>query len=146
MDDNTYLVTGGASGIGALLVESLSKYRGFVYFVDIDEEKGKKLEFLNKNTRYIKCDVTIESEVENVFKTIKNEKGILNCLVNCAAIAFLDQLASKTKIHSSKSFDKILNINLFGTFNFIRKAAFLMINQPKLSNNYDLTLLIFQVF
>ena len=135
-DDLVFLVTGGSSGIGEDMVNFLSKNnRGFVYLIDLNEERGKIIESKNTKTKFIRCDVTNDLNVEYVLKIIKEESKRLDVLINCAGIAHIQNFISKTRMHSSKKFEEIFKINAYGTFNLIKHVSKFMIQNYNNSND-----------
>ena len=86
--------------------------------IDLNEEGLKKV--ANElNAEFFVGDVSNEAEME---KAIENFKGI-NCLVNCAGIAVGAKVVSSRGMHSLNLFEKVLNVNLIGSFNMLRLCA-----------------------
>ena len=71
-------------------------------------------------------DVTDEQAVEAFFNHVENQYGQLNGLVNCAGIAPSAKVLGRNGIHELAMFQKVLNINVSGTFNMLRFAAALI--------------------
>jgi NAD(P)-dependent dehydrogenase (short-subunit alcohol dehydrogenase family) len=86
-------VTGGAAGIGRETVIEFAKEESKVIIVDLDEEKGKKLEEEIKKdggeALFIMTDVTDPEDVSHLFKKIKELYGQIDVLVNNAGILIL---------------------------------------------------------
>lgn len=113
MNDKIALVTGGTSGIGKEIVkELLSKGCKVITCYHNNEEVAKETEkeFDDKNLLIIKCDVSSEEQVINMFNTINTTFGKIDYLVNNAG-TFIDNLIKDFNIDD---FKKILNINLLG--------------------------------
>jgi NAD(P)-dependent dehydrogenase (short-subunit alcohol dehydrogenase family) len=86
--------------------------------IDLNEEGLKKV--ANElNADYFAGDVSNETEMQ---KAIENFDG-LNCLVNCAGIAVGAKVVSSRGMHSLSLFQKVLNVNLLGSFNMLRLCA-----------------------
>jgi 3-hydroxyacyl-CoA dehydrogenase / 3-hydroxy-2-methylbutyryl-CoA dehydrogenase len=106
-----------------------------VVICDLPQSEGKKLasELGDKNATFNPTDVTSEADVKKAIETAKSKFGGLNVLVNCAGIgvAFLTYNFNKKRVHSLEDFQKVINVNLVGSFNTIRLAceAFAL-NQP----------------
>lgn len=129
IEGTVILVTGGASGIGHGLVKWFVNKKAFVYFCDLNEQKGAEVEDSMKgNCKFIKCNITDEEQVANMFSTIKNEKGRLDTVVNSAGISYAEKIASSKKTHGIGPFKKVFDINVLGTFLVSKYAAKIMID------------------
>lgn len=108
------LVTGASRGLGLSIAKKFLKDNDIVYVnyntTTIEELKEKYQEY-NK-ARFIKCDVSSESDVKEMMQKIKEEQGHIDVLVNNAGIAIDSVLEDKTKV----DFRKILDVNLIGPF------------------------------
>jgi D-xylose 1-dehydrogenase len=80
-----FLVTGGATGIGAEIVKAAHAQGAKVVFVDVDDKAGHLLAKDLGGTAYFHCDVTKPNEVKNVIATIRDVIGPVRVLVNNAA-------------------------------------------------------------
>ena len=128
---STFIVTGGASGLGGGTARMLAGNGGNVIIADLQAEKGESLaKELGKSARFVKCDVTSEADGKAAVDAALKEFGGLQGLVNCAGIAIGEKTIGKEGPHSLASFTKTININLIGTFNMIRLAAVAMAKQP----------------
>lgn len=113
MTNKIALVTGGTSGIGKEIVkELLSKGCKVITCYSTNEENAKILEkeIHSENLFIIKCDVSSEDQVVDMFKVIKEKFGNLDYLVNNAG-TFIDNLIKDFNIDD---FKKVLDINLLG--------------------------------
>ena len=125
---STFIVTGGASGLGEGTVKMLASNGANVVIADLQVEKGQAhAAKLGKNVRFVKCDVTSEEDGKAVVATALKEFGGLQGLVNCAGIAIGEKTVGKNGPHSLASFTKVVTINLIGSFNMIRLASDAMI-------------------
>jgi NAD(P)-dependent dehydrogenase (short-subunit alcohol dehydrogenase family) len=128
---STFIVTGGASGLGGGTARMLAGNGANVLVADLQADKGEALaKELGKSARFVKCDVTSEADGQGVVDTALKSFGGLQGLVNCAGIAIGEKTIGKEGPHSLASFTKTININLIGTFNMIRLAAAAMAKQP----------------
>jgi NAD(P)-dependent dehydrogenase (short-subunit alcohol dehydrogenase family) len=125
--DSTFIVTGGASGLGEGTVRMLVQAGANAVIADVQADKGEALaKQLGAKTRFVKCDVTSESDGQGAMDAaLKNFNG-LQGLVNCAGIAIAERTVKKDGPHALASFARVININLIGTFNMIRLAAVAM--------------------
>jgi len=123
IQDNVFIVTGGASGLGGGTSRLLAASGGKVVIADVQADKGEALaRELGASARFVKCDVTSEADAQAVVDAA-GQMGTLRGLVNCAGIAIGEKTVGKDGPHSLASFTRVITINLIGTFNMIRVAA-----------------------
>lgn len=115
------LVTGSSKGIGKAIVLRLLSDGYFVVAVDIDDSEDDKRD----NTVFFKCDISKEAEVTALFKFVIEKYGRLDLLVNNAGI-IRDNLIWN---QSLDDFNKVIDINLKGTWLMCKEAATLMKDQ-----------------
>jgi NAD(P)-dependent dehydrogenase (short-subunit alcohol dehydrogenase family) len=124
---STFIVTGGASGLGEGTVRMLAANGASVTVADLQSDKGEALaKELGARVRFSKCDVTSESDGQATVDQTVKAFGSLNGLVNCAGIAIAERTVKKDGPHALASFARVININLIGTFNMIRLASVAM--------------------
>ncbi len=129
LENKTALVTGGAKGIGAGCALAFAKSGAKVVIVDIDEESAKEtIANINDYSSgiFVKADVSNEDDVKAVFDVVKAEYGRLDILMNVAGICSTNTIF----IETMGGWDKMMDINLKGTFLFMRNA-FLMMQEQK---------------
>jgi NAD(P)-dependent dehydrogenase (short-subunit alcohol dehydrogenase family) len=123
IQNNVFIVTGGASGLGGGTSRLLAASGGKVVIADVQADKGEALaRELGAGARFVKCDVTSEADAQAVVDAA-GQMGTLRGLVNCAGIAIGEKTVGKDGPHSLASFTRVITINLIGTFNMIRVAA-----------------------
>jgi len=128
---STFLVTGGASGLGAATVRMAAGAGSNVVISDLDETRGKALaEELGDAARFVRTDVTGEASGERAVANAIEAFGAVHALVNCAGIVHGEKVVGKEGPHALASFVRAVNINLIGTFNLIRLAAQAMAKNP----------------
>jgi NAD(P)-dependent dehydrogenase (short-subunit alcohol dehydrogenase family) len=118
----TFLVTGGGSGLGAATARLLGGEGASVVVADL---KG---EATGENTRFVETDVTDEASVKGAIDAALQGFGGLHGAINCAGIASAEKVLGREGPHSLKSFSKVIEVNLIGTFNVLRLAAEVMAN------------------
>jgi NAD(P)-dependent dehydrogenase (short-subunit alcohol dehydrogenase family) len=137
--DISAIVAGGATGLGAAAAESLAEAGCKVAILDMYREPG---EALARKIGGIYCHLEISSEitVDTAIDFARSEHGPERILVNCAGVA-LDQPAvwrdkdsGKVQLHDVPSFERLLQVNLTGTFYMATKAAASMMTLPALDN------------
>ncbi len=128
--DNVFIVTGGASGLGAGTVRMLTEQGAKVLIADIQDEAGEALA-KELGQRYLHCDVTSAEDAQKVVETAL-QAGPLYGLINCAGIAPAARTIGREAPHDLDLFQKVISVNLIGTFNMNRVAAFAMSkNEPQ---------------
>src|SRR5689334_330302 len=121
---NTFLVSGGASGLGGATSRLLASSGANVVIADINKERGEALAAeLGANTRFVECNVTDEESVKNAVAAAASNFGKLDGAINCAGIGIAEKTVGKDGPHALASFKKVIEVNLIGTFNVIRLAA-----------------------
>lgn len=130
--DRCFLVTGGGSGLGAACARMLSGRGAAVIVADIAEKAGEALTAeLGALARFVRTDVTDEASVQGAVDTALNEFGRLDGLVNCAGIPLAQLVVGRNGTHPLNGFERVIQVNLIGTFNVIRLAAAAMVrNEP----------------
>ena len=122
--DRIFLVTGGASGLGAATVRMLADGGGRVVVADLKEDEGRALaDVLQGNARFVRTDVVDEASGKAAVAAAVEGFGGLHGLVNCAGIVHGEKIVGKDGPHALATFARALNINLVGSFNLTRLAA-----------------------
>jgi len=120
--NSVFLVTGGASGLGAATARMAAENGGKVVIADMQAEAGEKLA-KELGGRFVKCDVTAQADARAAVALALKEFGALQVLVNCAGIALAERTIGKEAPHDLGRFTRVVTVNLIGTFNMIRIAA-----------------------
>jgi NAD(P)-dependent dehydrogenase (short-subunit alcohol dehydrogenase family) len=122
--DSVFLVTGGASGLGAATVRMVVGAGGRAVVADLKDAEGHALaNELGAHARCVRCDVTDEASATAAVKAAVDGFGGLHGLVNCAGIVHAERIVGKEGPHTLAGFRRAVDINLVGTFNLIRLAA-----------------------
>lgn len=121
IQDKVFIVTGGASGLGAGAVRMLVANGGQAVIADVQDEAGQALAQELGQT-FVHCDVTQEADGQAVVDAAV-KLGPLFGLVNCAGIAPASRTVGRNGPHALDLFQKVINVNLVGSFNMIRLAA-----------------------
>ena len=122
------LVSGGASGLGAATVRRLHEDGAVVTIADVNPEKGEALA-AELGVPFVQCDVREEAEVQVAVDKAAEAPGGLRIAVSCAGTGIPIKVASSRGPHPLEAFKVILDINLVGTFNLMRLAAFKMLSE-----------------
>jgi NAD(P)-dependent dehydrogenase (short-subunit alcohol dehydrogenase family) len=126
-------ITGGASGLGAGTAKEFIAAGAKVALLDVQEERGKELA-AELGVKFFKCDVTSEADVKSALAAVSSELGVPRILVNCAGTGIAVKTTSRGEAHPIDQFNRIININLIGTFNCIRLAATAMVDLEPLEH------------
>lgn len=133
MDKKVVLVTGSSIGLGRAIIETFaSNNYNVIINYNNSKQEAEELKSYIENTYHtkaitIKCDITKESEIEEMKQIIIKEFGVLDCLVNNAGIAIDTDFNLKTK----ENFIKILDTNLVSLFLVSRTFGNLMLENKK---------------
>ena len=130
--NSTFIVTGGASGLGAATSRMVVEGGGHVVVADLKDAEGNALaDELGSAARFVRTDVTDEASGKAAVAAALAAFGAVHGLVNCAGIVHGEKVVGKEGPHSLAGFARAVNINLIGTFNLLRLAADAMAkNQP----------------
>jgi NAD(P)-dependent dehydrogenase (short-subunit alcohol dehydrogenase family) len=121
INDKVFIVTGGASGLGEGTARMLAAHGAKVVIADMQTDKGQAV--ANElGAVFVKCDVSNEADAQAVVQQATS-LGKLMGLVNCAGIAPAEKTVGKNGAHSLLLFQKVIQVNLIGSFNMIRLAS-----------------------
>ena len=119
-----FIVTGGASGLGAATARMLCGGGARVVIADLKVDDGEALAAsFGSSMRFIRTDVCDEASGKAAVALAVESFGSIQGLVNCAGIVHGERVVGKEGPHSLAGFVRAVNINLIGTFNMIRLAA-----------------------
>ena len=121
---STFIVTGGASGLGGATARMVVQAGGNVIIADLKEAEGQAhAKDLGANAKFVRTDVTDEASAKGAVSAAVAAFGAVHGLVNCAGIVYGEKVVGKEGPHSLAGFVRVININLIGTFNVLRLAA-----------------------
>jgi NAD(P)-dependent dehydrogenase (short-subunit alcohol dehydrogenase family) len=122
--DHVFLVTGGASGLGAAVTRLLVNEGASVVIADVNHTGGEAIaRELGARARFALTDVASEGDAQAAINLALTSFGHLHGLVNCAGIAPAEKISGREGPHRLDTFARAVNINLIGTFNMIRLAS-----------------------
>ncbi|APV42556.1 3-hydroxyacyl-CoA dehydrogenase [Pseudomonas frederiksbergensis] len=122
IENKVFLVTGGASGLGAATAEMLVAAGAKVMLVDMNAEAvAAQAERLGAQS--VVADISNEAAAEAAVQATVKAFGGLNGLVNCAGIVRGEKILGKNGPHLLANFSQVINVNLIGSFNMLRLAA-----------------------
>jgi len=122
--DSVFLITGGASGLGAATARMLVEHGGRAVLADLKQSEGEALAAeLGGAARFVRTDVTDEQSAKAAVAATLAAFGAVHGLVNCAGIVHGERVLGKEAPHALASFNRVIQINLVGSFNMTRLAA-----------------------
>jgi NAD(P)-dependent dehydrogenase (short-subunit alcohol dehydrogenase family) len=133
IEGNGALVVGGASGLGEATTRALHERGAIVTIADVNAEKGAALAG-ELGIDFVACDVREEQQVEAAVEQAAATDGGLRISVCCAGTGWAQKVAGSKGPHPLMPFETIIQINLIGTFNALRFAAFAMISNDPLDD------------
>lgn len=129
-ENKIVLVTGGTSGIGFEIAKRYFEEGAYVIICGRDNAKGNsainRLKGNDNKVSFIKSDIGIKSDIENLFQFIKEKYNKLDIAINNASIFCMGK-----PLHSYKfeEYNNVLNINLTGTFLCMQKEIEIMLKE-----------------
>ena len=131
LSGKTILITGGASGLGGAVVDMVVAQGARAVVIDLNEAAGRGKESAHRDAvRFVKGDVTVEADVQRAVSMAVDAGGLYG-VVNAAGIPAAERVLPKEGVQPLSNFERVIRVNLVGTFNVIRLAAAAMAtNQP----------------
>jgi len=122
---NTHaVVSGGASGLGLAVVERIISQGGKAAILDINEQQGSEIAAkYPEHAIFLKTDISKEVDVDRAVDNAAEHFGHINLAVGCAGILGAGKIISKKGPMPAEYFQKVVDINLIGTFLLTRAAA-----------------------
>jgi NAD(P)-dependent dehydrogenase (short-subunit alcohol dehydrogenase family) len=133
IDGSAALVAGGASGLGEATVRHLHAAGAHVVIADLNAGRGEALAAeLGHRAAFARADVTQAETVEAAVADAASQTGDgLRICVCCAGIGHGERVAGRRGAHGLDAFEKVIAVNLIGTFNVLRlAAAAMLVNEP----------------
>ena len=116
------VVSGGASGLGAAVAKSFAEKGAKVAIFDMNEELGTNYAS-EIGAMFVQTDVSDSSSVSNALAAAQAKHGVARIAVNCAGIAPAAKTVSRGEAHDPAVFNKVIGVNLIGSFNLASQAA-----------------------
>jgi NAD(P)-dependent dehydrogenase (short-subunit alcohol dehydrogenase family) len=124
IEGRVFLISGGASGLGAATARLLAEGGARVLLFDLNESAGNALaDEIGEASRFVAGDVADETQVRAAVGAARDAFGRLDGAVSCAGIGAAMKTVSKGKAHPLEAFAGVVRVNLVGTFNVIRLVA-----------------------
>lgn len=122
IEGSSAFVTGGGSGLGEASARMLAKLGAIVHIFDRNEEAARKVA-KDIGGVALAGDVTSEDDASRALDIAAKAGDGLRILVNCAGIGTAGRILGKGGPMPLGDFEKVIRINLIGTFNMMRLAA-----------------------
>jgi NAD(P)-dependent dehydrogenase (short-subunit alcohol dehydrogenase family) len=121
---HTFIITGGASGLGEATAREFVAAGANVIIADLNDDRGNLLASeLGPSAAFQHTDVTSHESAQAAIDLAKTKFGGLHGLVNCAGILAGSRIVGREGPHDLALFSKVIQVNLIGTFNMLRLAA-----------------------
>jgi 3-hydroxyacyl-CoA dehydrogenase/3-hydroxy-2-methylbutyryl-CoA dehydrogenase len=132
IEEQSALVAGGASGLGAATTRALHERGASVVIADLNAEKGEALASeLGERVRFVEANVMEPDPVLAAVDAAAEADRGLRISVCCAGIGWAARIAGKQGPHDLEVFHNVVKVNLIGTFNVLRLACAAMAgNEP----------------
>jgi NAD(P)-dependent dehydrogenase (short-subunit alcohol dehydrogenase family) len=118
------LIAGGASGLGEACARRFVAAGASVVIADRNAAAGDALASqLGASARFVAVDVTSESDVHRAVQLARAEFGGVDVAINCAGILGAARIVGRDGPHDLALFERVVRVNLIGTFNVLRLAA-----------------------
>ena len=116
------IVTGGASGLGAATARMLAEAGAKVAIFDVNQKAAAEVA-IDINGIAVTCDVTDSAATEKAFAQAAADHGTARILINCAGVGPAKRIVGRDGPMPLAEFERVISINLIGTFNAMRLAA-----------------------
>ena len=124
IENKVFLVSGGASGLGAATAEMLVAAGAKVMLVDLNADAvAAQAQKLGAQARSAVADISQEAAAEAAVQATVAAFGGLHGLVNCAGVVRGEKILGKNGPHVLANFAQVINVNLIGSFNLLRLAG-----------------------
>lgn len=132
----TAIITGGGSGLGAATARYLAKLGAEVFIFDMDRAKAEKVAH-EIGGEAVVCDVSDEQSVLSGMTQVAAKFGVVRICVNCAGIVTAARMVGKKGPMPLADFNRVIKVNLIGTFNVMRLVADRMMQLVPFAENNE---------
>lgn len=127
--EHTFVISGGASGLGAASARHLISQGARAVLLDINQQAViAQAKQLGQQALGIACDICDSEQVQQALAAAAARFGELHGLINCAGIVGAQRILGRNGAHDLDDFSRVLQINLIGSFNMLRLTAQVIAN------------------
>lgn len=132
IENRVAMIAGGASGLGAASARMIAEAGGYVAIADVDAARGEAVAAeLSNDALFVRTDVADAASAESAVQAVVARFGRLDIAINCAGIAPPQRVLGKDGPMPLEAFERVIRVNLVGSFNVARLAAAAMArNEP----------------
>ena len=123
IEERTFLVAGGSSGLGAACVRRLAEAGANLIIADVNPAGQSLAEEWGDTVHFEPTDVREETAVRQAIEAGCERFGSLHGAVICAGIIHAERTVGRNGAHDLDAFRRVIEVNLIGTFNVARLAA-----------------------
>jgi NAD(P)-dependent dehydrogenase (short-subunit alcohol dehydrogenase family) len=123
ISDKVAIITGGASGLGQATVQAFAAAGAKVALFDLNEEVGRQMAAELPNVRFYAVNVTQDESIAKAIEQVITDFGAIHICCNFAGTGNGIKTLGKKGMFPLDQFQRIIDINLVGTFNVLRRAA-----------------------
>ncbi len=131
LQNKVAVITGGGSGIGKAIAECFASQGALVFIIELNASAAadtvKSITAKSGKAKAFSCNVSNQHDVLEVFRSVTNESGRIDILVNSAGIANISKLETTTEA----DFERVFQVNVKGTYNCMFAAITSMKKQQK---------------
>lgn len=136
LQDKVVVITGGVSGLGRACAELFVREGARVVLFDLNDSLGQQLgSGLGDNLVFVRVDVTSEESVKAGLAEVRTRFGDLHVCINCAGIGPAGKTLGRHGPLELEKYQRVISINLIGTFNVMRLAAEVMSRQEPVTDD-----------
>lgn len=133
IQDKVIVITGAASGLGAVTARELAKRGAKIMLLDKNIEAAQAIALEIAGAAF-ECQVSSAASVRACVQKISVDFGAIHAVVNCAGIVHAARIVGKAGAMPLEDFERVIDINLIGTFNVMSVCAEQMSLQPVIND------------
>jgi NAD(P)-dependent dehydrogenase (short-subunit alcohol dehydrogenase family) len=116
------IITGGASGLGAATAQMLTAAGAKVAILDVNDD-GARAVAQKIGGLAVHCDVTSAEQTAAAIAAARDKHGVARIVLNCAGVGPAKRIVGRDGPMPLADFERVIAINLIGTFNVMRLVA-----------------------
>ena len=128
------LISGGASGLGLGAALHFQSLGAIVVVLDVDQQKLDNV-IEQHQLHGFHCDITSDQQLNQVVQQVQTNFNVIHAVINCAGIVAGERLVKREGVHKMSVFEKVMSVNVIGSFNLMRLTAKVMSEQAVLNED-----------